>query len=402
VDAGTGVTTAGAWRTAERLPKGHRAGTHRLVAPEATLQRILPLLAAAGVTRLADVTGLDRLGIPVFCAIRPDGHILQTSNGKGLRPVDAKVSALMEAIEHVHAECPPAPLERASAASLRRLGRRVVAPERLPGFREDVFSDEEYLLEWCRAEELLGGGEAWVPASTVYISAVPQLHRFTANGLASGNHLVEATLHALYEVLERDAITRLSEGGRIRVRPPECRVVDPETIQDEAVARLAAEVDAAGVRVVLIHVAGPTSVPVFWAVLLDPEPLGLASMVNVGYGAHLNAAVAAVRAITEAAQSRLAYIHGAREDLAFKIRSQSGNELRALYRFFDEKQPELRWEEIASRDTEDLDRDLERVLEELGAAGFDEAYRVDLTRPPFEVPVVKVLVPGLRMDRRFF
>src|SRR5215210_7501401 len=96
------------------LPKGYMEGTHRLIAPEATLENILPHLAANHITRCADVTGLDRLGIPVYCAIRPRGKTVQVTNGKGLRHPDAKVSALMEAIELFHAENPACELRTAS------------------------------------------------------------------------------------------------------------------------------------------------------------------------------------------------------------------------------------------------------------------------------------------------
>src|SRR5207342_3012832 len=90
------------------LAKGYQRGTHRLVAPVDTLERIRPHLATFGITRCADITGLDSIGIPVYVAVRAQGRVLQTSNGKGLTHVDALVSAQMEAIEHWHAENPVA------------------------------------------------------------------------------------------------------------------------------------------------------------------------------------------------------------------------------------------------------------------------------------------------------
>ena len=49
-------------------------GTSRAAAPRDTLHRIAPLLAPAGITRLADVTGLDWIGLPVYQAIRPNSR----------------------------------------------------------------------------------------------------------------------------------------------------------------------------------------------------------------------------------------------------------------------------------------------------------------------------------------
>lgn len=381
--------------------KGYTSGTHRVVSPEVTLARAREHQAGYGVTRLADVTGLDRLAIPVYCAIRPLGLILQSTNGKGARAVDAQASALMEALEHHHAEHPAMPLRRASANELRAEQAMVVAPPGLPAYRRHTFWSDDFRIEWVLAEDLLTGQPAWLPASTVYSGRVPGLHDFTANGLASGNHPVEATLHGLYELLERDAVSRLNVDGRIRVTAPVCRVVRTATLTGVP-ADLCARVSQANVDLVLIAVTSRIPVHTFWAALLDRAPFSPASAVNVGYGTHLNPEVAATRAITEAAQSRLTYIHGAREDLAAKMREQSFAELRTVADFFDRLEPDISWQEFDDRSSRDLAIDYERVIEELRTAGVSGVYRTELTRPPFDIPVVKVVAPDLHFNRRFF
>jgi ribosomal protein S12 methylthiotransferase accessory factor len=377
------------------------AGTHRLVSPEQTLARVRTWQDAIGVTRLADVTGLDRLGIPVYCAIRPLGMILQSTNGKGARAVDAQASALMEALEHHHAEHPATPLRRASARELVAEGGVVVDPRGLPAYRRHTFWSDDFRIEWVAAEDLLTGRASWLPASAVYSGRVPGLHDFTANGLASGNHVVEATLHALYEVLERDAVSRLSVGGRLRIGPPACRVVRVDTLTGLP-ADLAARTAAADVSLVLISVDSRAGVHTFWAVLLDRAPFATASTVNVGYGTHLDPEVAAVRAITEAAQSRLTYIHGAREDLALKITEQSADAMRAVAGVFDRLSPDTDWQAFDNRSERDLGSDYARVVEGLTVAGVPAVHRAILTRPPFDVPVVKIVAPDLQHNRRFF
>ena len=59
-------------------------GTHRLVAPNATLERVRPFMAVMGITRVANVTGLDTIGIPVVMVVRPNSRSLAVSQGKGL------------------------------------------------------------------------------------------------------------------------------------------------------------------------------------------------------------------------------------------------------------------------------------------------------------------------------
>src|SRR5438874_551027 len=83
----------------ERLVKSYARGTHRLVLPEETWTKVSLHSAAAGVTRFADLTGLDRLGIPVYCAVRPETRATQSSYGAGLSAIDARVAAGMAAME---------------------------------------------------------------------------------------------------------------------------------------------------------------------------------------------------------------------------------------------------------------------------------------------------------------
>ncbi len=75
----------------------------RVITAEATLRRVVPLAPLVPITRIADISPLDRLRIPVFCAVTPLALDLTTHLGKGARPADAKASAVMEAVERVSA-----------------------------------------------------------------------------------------------------------------------------------------------------------------------------------------------------------------------------------------------------------------------------------------------------------
>ena len=86
------------------LVKSFRQGTHRVAAPIETLARVRPHMARLGITRLGNITGLDRIGIPVAIAVRPNSRSVSVSQGKGLDLPQAMASALMEANEGFHAE----------------------------------------------------------------------------------------------------------------------------------------------------------------------------------------------------------------------------------------------------------------------------------------------------------
>lgn len=211
--------------------------------------------------------------------------------------------------------------------------------------------------------------------------------------MASGNHIVEATLHALYEVIERDALGRLTRGGLIL--PSEgSRAVNLETLPPGPLTLLRDRLREVEISQILIRVESVAPISTFWAVLVDPTSPFACTSVNFGQGSHLSPTVAALRAVTEAAQSRLTFIHGAREDL--NEYSYEFLEVHQRVRaFFEGQRGDCSWSEIADPSGDDLSEDLKAVLNGLCAAGHTRIYRVDLTNPRFGVPVVKVLVPGL-------
>jgi ribosomal protein S12 methylthiotransferase accessory factor len=56
------------------------------------------------ITRPGNITGLDRIGIPVAVVVRPNSRSVSVSQGKGLELPQSMASALMEACEGFHAE----------------------------------------------------------------------------------------------------------------------------------------------------------------------------------------------------------------------------------------------------------------------------------------------------------
>src|SRR5439155_960795 len=88
------------------------------------------LQRAIGITRVANITGLDRIGIPVVTVCRPNARSLSVSQGKGVTLAAARASGLMEATELYHAEHVLRPLVSANVSGIRR-SRRVIDVERI-------------------------------------------------------------------------------------------------------------------------------------------------------------------------------------------------------------------------------------------------------------------------------
>ena len=390
-------------QSAEQAVKAHTTGTHRITAPEQTLARVAPFLPVMGITRVANVTGLDTVGIPVVMVTRPNSRSVSVSQGKGVTLASAKASGVMEAIESYHAERITLPLKYASYEELR-WSHAVVDVARLPRLSTSSFTPNTPLL-WIEGEDLLNGGTKWVPFEMVHLNftaPLPPGHGcFMAgsNGLASGNHRVEAISHALTELVERDAATLWHRRSR---QAQDATRIDLATVTDPVCRSLLDRFDAAGVDVGIWEITSDIGLPAFLVRIVEREDSPQHSIRPAsGMGCHAAREIALSRALTEAAQSRLTFIAGARDDMP---REEYARHLDPAYH--------ARWQaQIAARIADGLDgrdfsacptsaaptieADLAHQLARLKAVGIEEAVAVDLTKPEFGIPVVRLVVPGL-------
>ena len=368
----------------------YRFGTHRAARPAATLRRIAPLLERAGITRLADVTGLDWVGLPVYQAIRPNSRNLSVSQGKGLTRDQARVSALMESLETFHAERIAQPAVQATVGAMRDV--LPYDPYTL-ALSEPSFLADETLLAWIEATDLSTGIATWVPRllceldiSMVERRYVP-LFLSSSNGLASGNTVTEALVHGLCEVIERDSLARYA---RTRLDPD--RSVSLETVTPRLARRLLERFELAGLRTHIADLTGPTSLPCFEVWLDHPDAPSLYG----GSGCHPNRLTALLRALTEAAQSRLTYIAGSRDDISRQayIRPNTNGAPPRLP-FPDESR--RRFGDTPSLPTTGPRPLLHEIVARVRAVTGVAPLAVDLSRPEFGLPVVFVVAPGLRL-----
>ncbi len=387
--------------TRARLPKAD--ATHRTVSPAVTLERILPLAPALGVTRLANITGLDTVGIPVVVACRPNSRGLGTSQGKGLNLAAAKASALMEAAERQQAERVALPLRMAGTLDFGPTARGIDV-QGLPKGPGPPFDERRPLL-WVPGVDLLQpeGNPTWVPYEVVHtdwsVPPPPSTGSLatSANGLASGNHVVEAVAHGLCEVIERDAVSVLSYKGESAV---DARRVDLATIDDPACLELLQRFELATVKAAVWDATSDVNVASFIALIVNEDSDDPGSLYAArGSGCHPSRGVALVQALMEAVQSRLSFIAGSRDDM---LRSEyeyiSSPEMAEHTRVVMAKPRPWSFRAAPSYDAPSVESDLEHILDCLQAAGFDSAVVVDLRQPEYGIPVVRVLVPGLEGD----
>jgi ribosomal protein S12 methylthiotransferase accessory factor len=380
-------------------PKGWREGSHRTRAPEATLAAYRGFLPAMGITRLASVGGLDRIGLPVCVAIRPNARSLATAQGKGETLAAAKVSAMMEAIESWHGERVGGPVWIESYSELARQ-RRVADPRGLP-LRADAAWYPDRPIEWIEGEDLIAGGGVLVPYETVSTNYVelpgrPAVFLKSSNGLASGNHPVEAVLHGLLEVVERDALALFN---LLPAPARKARQIDLATVRDPHLRGLVDTLAGQGIALAAWDITSDTGIPAYTCTLIeDPDsPYWRPVPAMSGHGAHLVPRIALSRAVHEAIQSRVTVISGSRDDMFPRDYHDAGGraEHARTLATWREPAPTRAFTEAGPAVGDTLEQDLSTVLAALQACGIGSAVVVDLSVPQFGIPVVKVVVPGL-------
>ncbi|WP_340120028.1 YcaO-like family protein [Pelagibius sp. 7325] len=375
--------------------KVYRGGTHRSRRPEETLRAFLPHAERMGITRLANVTGLDTIGIPVYMASRPLSRSIAVSQGKGLTPAEAKISAFMEAAETWHGETITLPLKMASFDELSR-DHRVIDIEGLPRSRLGTFDRRQQIL-WIEGAALADGETFWVPlelVSTNYTLPQPQgSFAFPANtnGLASGNSFTEAALHALCELIERDALSLWRLGGE---KARAATKLDPASVDSSACRGLLAHYAEAGLDVGLWDVTSNLGVPVFCCAVAARSDVAVEA--ELGAGCHPDREVALLRALTEAAQSRTTRIAGSRDDYVPQSYDGAAKLARnRTARLWLSDPPRLSFAETPSIGGATIDGDLARVLAHLRGRGITQVMAVDLTKADIGLPVVRVVAAGL-------
>jgi ribosomal protein S12 methylthiotransferase accessory factor len=374
-------------------------GTHRVCALQETFRRAQRWMPVMGITRIADVTGLDRIGIPVAMAYRPNARSLAVSPGKGLDILAAKTSGLMEAIEGWHAERILEPLLFASLNELR-FARPVVDVAGLPRVSGATFHENLRVL-WIEGDDLVGGTKRWVPFEVVhtnFASPMPQgsaAFQVSSNGLASGNHRLEAVNHAICELVERDASTlwQLRDSSARRGTR-----LDVGSVDDPDCVRLLEAFERADVTVGVWDMTTDVGVPAFRCTIADKNPSPLRPhLPGMGAGCHPSRAVALARALTEAAQTRLTLITGSRDDMghAHYAASWDRTVFQRLVTEMTEPAETRGFRDCSNIENETVQEDFVWLLGRLRGVGIAQVVVVDLTKREIGIPVVRVVIPGL-------
>ncbi len=362
----------------------------------ATLALARAVGAAYGVRRAFEITRLDRIGWPVFAAVRPNARTVCVNNGKGDTADEAEVSARMAAIELTVAEehyRPDAISSITPQAYRKATGGRVV--DFCPILGRAIPLDRP--MPCCMADDVETGVAVPVPAEVIvhpdHLRLDAAFLGWTTAGLASGNSEIEASVHALCEVMERDVESIDALDGNSALVPPESLCPSLREL-DQAVR-------AAGLRAWLRWVPNVFEIPYFRYVVVDPDCDSLC-FANGGFGAHPNARVAARRAMQEAIQSRAAMIHGGREDLEEYVAFEASLSVEERRQYLADIEAShqsasrvVGLDQVPCRAVgEDLVQQFGDLVDCVRRAGLGPVLRYRYTRPDEALQILRIIVPG--------
>ncbi|MFP4002941.1 MAG: YcaO-like family protein [Alphaproteobacteria bacterium] len=378
-------------------------GTARIADPEETLRNLEQVRRLVGISRLANITGLDSAGIPTWMAIRPLARSVTVSQGKGISHAAAKVSAIMEAAELFHAEHLLPAGDKVTLAEAAR-SRRFVDISFLP-IRDSADLSPERPVRWIAGKCLISGNAQWYPRQIIDLDLVDrdgEAEPFTSssNGLASGNSLEEATIHAICEVMERDHCTffQMKENLAPYLHSNRLKL---GTISDPDCRHVLAKIEQSGLKCAIWSVADEPGVPSFTCDIYDADNATPYPVRASGAGCHPRKRIALLRALTEALQSRLTFIAGARDDLLWKTYRKDipvtalANKIWMEQRQYEAELVDFETINDFGSGTDDPHELVDELLAALETCGFNNVIRTDLTSDPINIPVVHVFIPGM-------
>ena len=376
-------------------------GRDRVIDPRKTIEINENKLKVAGITRIADITDLDRIGLPIYTAIRPtaeDGAV-SIYGGKGITKDHAKASAMMEGFERYSAERQD--IDETIIASLSEIEEfgEYIDPKSLNLPKEFEKKDiSDLSLEWSKSIDLISNREYYIPTNAIYHPYISKddsqsLFKSNTNGLASGNILEEAILHGIFEVIERDAwsIFELTHKNYAQI--------DISSIENEIIIDIIEKFESKGIKIKLMDFTADIKIPTI-AASADDTITKDAGLLTLGMGTHLDPEVAILRALTEVAQSRATQINGAREDTvrADFAREAGYERMKRINKFyFRDEEEQIKLSDIENKSTSSITRDIEIVKDELVSNDIQKILYSNLTRPELDVSVVRVVIPEMEL-----
>jgi ribosomal protein S12 methylthiotransferase accessory factor len=403
-------------------------GTSRVNPVEKTLEDISEISKKIGLTRIADITYMDKLYIPNYSCVLPGTEdYIWVYSGKGPTKKHAKVSAIMESIER-YSSLPTNYYGKFISGTFNKLKQsyNILHPEEVV---EPLTFDfhNDMVMDYVEGYDIINQENILIPAALAlfrYTPNSPSLNPFAfhhTNGLASGNVLEEAVCHALCEVIERDAISlaqlRASaipfhilnnmyhnfqrHGYNINPISKEQFIDDNSIFPDvkisqedfHQVTKLINTFKKFNIRLIIKDITTDIKIPTFNVACVEWISHDYGYLAE-GHGTHPDKRIALLRAITEVSQTRAANIQGARDDLRKIHYNDNNTDDKNAWQFMASEKT-INFSDIITYLNEDILDDINLIIKFFKIVGLKKAIIVNLTNPKIKIPVVRAIVPSL-------
>ena len=337
------------------------------------------------------------------------------SGGKGRTPEQARISAVAESLERYSGVFDGTEPRR--LARFKDLDAPAILPNECQGYSARQYAnrtdhnrrdhkahwvaepfDAHAQIDWTPLWRLSDGAKRYLPTSMCYFGypeTGPGFGRADSNGCAAGSTIEEAILQGLLELIERDSVAiwwynRLSRPG-----------IDVASSSDTYGSQLVAHYQQLNRTLSVVDVTSDIRIPAFAAISARTDKAE--EDIIYGFGCHLDPEVALSRALTEVNQSLEAVpkTGGTAAETTYLGTSdaidwwQTTRLSQAAYLVPDGSKPALKLDEIDNLASDDVLTDIETCVSLLKAKEIDVLV-LDQTRPDVNLPVVRVVAPGLR------
>jgi oxazoline/thiazoline synthase len=255
--------------------------------------------------------------------------------------------------------------------------------------------DPSARIEWSPVWSLRDNRFKHVPTSLLYFfySGTAAFHA-DSNGCAAGNTLEEAIVQGFLELVERDSYAIWWYN---RLRRPE---VDLSQFDDSYVRDLQTQLAESGRRLWVLDVTTDLGVPTFVAILHWMQ--NGQENIEFGSGAHFDSRIALLRALTELNQFLSIGMMGGGTGEKPSLDGITPLHLRDYPFLTPNGKPTSHPRDGTKFGPHDNTREQVETCVEIARRGGLDFLVLDQTRPDVGVPVVRVIVPGLRHFYRRF
>lgn len=384
-------------------------GGKRIVSPKTTLDNIMHLMSNVNLFKVSNMVQFEA---SIFIAYANICGQNSTGVGKGMNDDCAKASAIMEMIERYSGRTYQE--SRIVRNSFANLSNKALDPKKII-FDYDELYNENAVIDFVEGYMLNKKTPIMVPAAFAYYAYNCQLIDgkleytkggiktvLSTNGLASGNCIEEAILQGLYEVIERDAVFSMW----LNKMP----TADLENFHgvNEYLDCILSEFEKKGIDIKVKLIKNDIDcVYNIFCFMINKNCKNDMITFAFGCGTHSDPEIALSRAISEVGQIAVSLSIQRKQLADERFRRNCDEQHIATLMKFDElsqldelsflldESEKIDFKTLHNYSQDDILTEINKLYEELERNGLDTIV-VDLTSPELNIPVVRVLVPGMQ------